>query len=333
MAYITFFDLLGTRGFCDNSEEYYNNICLFKKAITQTSTLLIDYGNVGVFSDSAYATSTSLKHMLDFLVSLRNRLMSNGLFFNAVVKLGNLGIESINSPASNVFGVAFKNSDIADLYIAQTKFKGIGINIDDSIPDKEILDAGYEINHCVFVGRSSQSDTVNWHPVPYRDISLKESIPSKNQQSISLEILLRTFYSSYMKAPKYGAYYISILCNYIRSFGINLKWDLVEKKYETVPLIFAIIEKMAKTEYETFSMLPGFDYLIFTMLDMVYASSTLYEQDKVSITKEYAMFDCMRKYLHDLNSIPSGIFSNDGRARFTRYCQEDFANEFIEKML
>lgn len=338
MAFIAFFDLLGTRGFCDNSDIYYDNILRFNKAVIQTSALLLDYGKVGVFSDSAYAGSNSLKHMLDFLVSLRRRLMAEGLFFNAVVKRGELDFEEIKPKTNNVFGVAFKNSEIADLYITQANFKGVGIFVDSSIRDEEIAEEGYSVNYCVYAGRSGQEGIGEWHPVKYRDISLQTSFPEKRQQNMALEIFLRVFYASYMKAPKYGAYYISLLSNFIRSFGTNLKWDLTERAFIKPPLIFDVLYKMITTEYKMLSCLPGLEYLVFVMLDMVYSSENLSEQDKISITKKYVDIECIHeKYLHNLNCVPENIFSVgqgvNHRAQFIRYCQEDFASEFIENVM
>lgn len=336
MAFIAFFDLLGTRGFCDNPDVYYNNILCFNKAVIQTSSLLIGYGKVGVFSDSAYAGSSSLEHMLKFLVSLRKRLMAEGLFFNAVLKRGELDFEAIKG--SNVFGVAFENSEIAGLYIAQTSFKGVGILIDDSITDDEIRKHGYEVNRCIYVERGRQGSSDEWFPVSYRDISLQESLPEERQQNTFLEIFLRVFYASYVKTPKYGAYYISLFSNFIRSFGINLKWDLAEERFDNPPLIFDVIYKMVTVEYEMLSSLPGIEYLVFTMLDMVYASPNLREDDKISITKKYSKIECInQKYVHNLSSVPRDIFNlTQGKshwARFIHYCQEDFANEFIESIV
>jgi len=43
------------------------------------SSLLVNYGKVRGFSNSAYAVSNSLGRMFDFLVLLRNRLMACSL--------------------------------------------------------------------------------------------------------------------------------------------------------------------------------------------------------------------------------------------------------------
>jgi len=64
-----------------------------------------------------------------------------------------------------MFGVAFKNSGIAGLYITQTSFKGVGIFIDDSITDEEIRKHGYEVNNCVCVRRRERGSSGKWIPL------------------------------------------------------------------------------------------------------------------------------------------------------------------------
>lgn len=339
MAYITFLDMLGTRGFCDNPDIYYNNINRFNKAVIQTASLLIDYGKVGIFSDSVYACSNSLQNLLEFLVALRDRLMAEGLFFNAVIKKGDLDFESIAPKQNNVYGVSFKNSGIADLYIAQTNFKGVGIFVDETICDKEIEDSGYEVTHCVYMGRIIQGGARTWFPVSYRDISLRESFPEKWKLGMILATFLEVFYASYMKEPAYGAYYISLISNFIHSFGSRLEWDLANNKFTNKPLIFDVVKKMITSEYEFLKELPGIDYLAFMILDVVYSDSSLTESDMIGITRQVFTIKSVReKYLHNLNGIPRALFdeSDNGKGsweRLIRYCQKDFAAEFVNKLL
>lgn len=341
MSYITYFDLLGTRGFCDDSDLYYDNLVRFNKAIYQTGSLLLPDGKVGVFSDSAYAESYKLEVLLRFLTLLRNRLLADGLFFNAVVKKGRLGIESISENASNVFGVSFLNKEIAELYISQTNFKGIGICIDPSIEDTDLDKAGCLVNDCIYLRRISSAANDEFLPVSYRDISLKAydtlANSSKKYWEIVLDIFLRRFYEAFVKNPKYGAYYISLFSNFIRSFGVDLAWDMTTLKFRNPPIIFEVMEKMVTSSFEKMQNLPGLDYLVFVILDVVYSSDTLSEYDKDSITKKYADIDCIRnRYLHNLESLPEGIFhfssGKSNRDRFIRYCQKHSAFDFVNEV-
>ena len=338
MSYITYFDLLGTRGFCDDSELYYDNLIRFNKAVYQTGSLLLDYGEVGVFSDSAYAESRKLKLLLKFLVLLRNRLMADGLFFNAVVKKGELGIKSLADYAKNVYGVAFQNKEIAKLYIAQTNFKGIGIFIDTSITDQELVEADCLVSDCIFMKRISNNFNDEFIPIGYRDISLKayDSLANNNKKywETILELFLRRFYEAFIKNPKHGAYYISLFSNFIRSFGTDLTWDMKTKSFHNAPIIFDIINKMVTTSYDNLRNLPGLECLVLVMLDVAYCSDSLNEHEKDSITKEYAKINCIsNKYLQNLDSLPQGIFHSTSagnyRDRFIRYCQKHSAGDFV----
>ena len=61
VSYIAFLDMLGTTGFCRNPDEYYEKISKFNIQIHQCSIEIGDTGKIGVFSDSAYVESTSLR--------------------------------------------------------------------------------------------------------------------------------------------------------------------------------------------------------------------------------------------------------------------------------
>lgn len=156
MSYISYFDLLGTRGFCENSETYYKNIKEFYETVQQQSCFL-SKGKVGIFSDCAYAESSSLYELILFLVEVRDRLISQGLFFNAVVKEGDLDIKVVeNTTMRPAFGVVFNNSQIADLFITQSKFKGIGIWIDTNLV-KEIEKINkFKVTKCIYLEKKSK---------------------------------------------------------------------------------------------------------------------------------------------------------------------------------
>lgn len=338
MSFITYFDLLGTRGFCDDSDLYYDNLVKFNRAVCQTGSVLLSYGKVGAFSDSAYAESTKLEPLLRFLVILRNRLMADGLFFNAVVKKGELGISSLSDHMSNVFGVAFQNKEIANLYISQTKFKGIGICVDQSISSEELERAECPISDCVYIDTHGEGD---YSVISYRDISLTayDTLAKDNNKywEIILEIFLREFFKAFVKKPKYGAYYISLFSNFIRSFGTNLVWDMKQNKFINPPVIFDVVNEMITTSYDSLEELPGLECLILLLLDTAYGSASLDTYDKDSITKYYIGVDCVRsKYLHNLESLPQNVFhctSNENfRDRFIRYCQKDLTEDFVNKV-
>lgn len=335
-AYIAFLDLLGTKSSCKDSKAYLNHISNFSQAVSDTSCNLEGYGKVGIFSDSAYAESTDLKRLLDFLVQLRIRLISKMIFFNAVVKKGQLNSRAIKE-GSHLIGVTFSGNDIADLFISQTRFKGIGIYIDKSI-ENEIPGTGYVLNDCMFVecDYDAQGNQNKYYPVRYKDISFRETLPYKIIEDKLLETVMKMMYSSYLESPKQGRYYISILINILKSNDDVLKWNKAEHTFGHMPTPFSAVYSMLKKYYSKLSDLPGVEYLAFILLDIAYCSNELDADDQVGITKLFADLDCIKsKYIHSLNSIPDVLFSRNkgqtssNRELFVQYCKNDMSRDFV----
>jgi hypothetical protein len=341
MSYISYFDLLGTKGFCDNPKTYYNNIQTFYQTINDESCLLARCGQVGIFSDCAYAESSDLDSLISFLVEVRDRLASQNLFFNAVVKQGTLGIHSANITANKPsYGIVFNDSSIADLYIAQTSFKGIGILVDPSIVDDVNNLKNYQTTDCIYIEKINKNGKTIYSPKAYKDIKINcNGYQSELEQT--LNIFYHEFYSAYIKSPKFGRYYISALSNFIRSCDDNLKWDFKNRDFDTSQLtIFKIIEKTLSLCQNELSDLFGIEYLALVLIDKVYTSPQLTDEVKKSYTKKIVSIECVkRKFIHSLNEIPKSIFTYNkekkisNRDLFISYCQEDLSSEFVDKVL
>lgn len=340
MSYISYFDLLGTRGFCENRNIYYNNITSFFEVIHQESCFLKDCGSVGIFSDCAYAESSNLERLLDFIVEVRDQLISQGLFFNAVVSKGNLGIKNIpqdeNRPS---FGVIFSDSMIADLYISQTSFKGIGILIDKSLVEEVNKNTSYQTTNCIYIDKISRNGTTHFVPVNYNDIRFEyDGYPKEMLHT--LDIFYHEFYSAYIKSPHFGRYYISALSNFIRSYRCNLKWNMEKSDFETPkPLVYKIVQNTLSFYNNELSDLPCIEYLALVLLDEIYNSTELSSDEKKDITKQIVEIECVKKrFIHSLNEIPQGLFTNNtieginNRNIFIQYCQEDLSDDFVEKL-
>lgn len=334
MGYISYFDLLGTRGFCEDPEIYYNNITIFYKSIQQLSHFLKNNGRVGVFSDCAYAESNDLEYLLDFLVELRDRLSAHGLFFNAIVKSGELGIENIlstNSP--EIFGVVFKNSSIADLYISQVKFKGIGILLDNSIIN-DVKKTSYNIINSIYISKKFENETEKFIPIPYMDIAFSK--PRYGAKSIinTLDIFYHTFYSAYAKSPRYASYYLSALVNLLRSYCEEFNWNMTSHEFSNVPIVFKTITNIFSQYYDDLSKIPGIEYLSLVMLDVIYNSNQLKEIEKKDITKKFVDMNCIKnKFIHALDEIPDGIFTNNNKNVFVKFCQQNLSINFVDGIL
>lgn len=339
MSYIAYFDLLGTRGFCKDPDIYFENICKFTDTITEMSHYLFRYGSVGIFSDSAYAASSDLKSLLTFLIETRDRLMSLSLYFNAVVKAGDLSIKDVEG-YKNVFGVSFRDSSIANLYILQTNFKGIGIFVDPTLK-AEVEDAflskkEYTLNRCTYMMRESKDGKDRYFPIQYWDISLTHPRYETFENDF-LDNLLRDFYSSYVKSEKFGAYYISLFSNLLRSRLSGFKWNMAKENFDEIPMAFRAVWHMISLE--ELKDMCGLDILAFVFLDEIFNSDVLTEDEKANITRKALSFPALKKYIHNLDAIPDKVMSENSltninnRDQFVRFCQEDLSEQFAKKIL
>lgn len=343
MPYISYFDLLGTRGFCDNPGIYYNNMNIFLSTIKQMQIVIGDYGSVGVFSDCAYAESTDLYKLITFLSLVREKLMSHGLFMNGVIRKGRIGIQSYNDTEKSRFcAISFDGSDIADLYISQTKFKGVGILLDESVYNEAQDNPEINITNCIFIKKNGETTKGNYLPIVYKDIAFPSSRYGNKSIEQSMRIVYNALFSAYVKSPKFAAYYISALSNIIRSYCSDFKWDLAKQEFVNSSAIVKSILKMLTNYSEDINDLPGIEYLALILLDEVYKSSNLNEDEKRSITKKVVSIECVKKrFIHSLTEIPYGIFSVvkqegasiDHREMFIRFCQEDLSMIFVDKIM
>lgn len=339
--YITYFDLLGTRGMCEDPDLYYENIDFFYDVVQKASFKLQKYGKVGVFSDCAYAESSDLSYLLDFLVMVQERLMAKGLYFNAAVKSGKLGIQYKNVKDNEpFFGIRLTNNIIADLYLTQANFKGVGINISPEIA-KEMMDTPnfkYKTVDCIYIYKSFNS----YEPRGYKDIALPETRYEKSLTQ-TLEVLFETMYSSYIKRPKFGLYYISLLSNMLRSYGCAFNWDMSKDDpflEPSVPIIFKSVKRFLDMYETEFSDLEGGEYLALVMLDVIYNLSQFNEEEKKDITMKTIEISCVKnKFIHELNTIPNDIFTinpvtkTNNKNTFIQYCQKNLSKTIVDNIV
>lgn len=72
-------------------------------------------------------------------------------------------------------------------------------------------------------------------PVSYYDIGFTFNGYQKEVEH-TLDIFYHAFYSAYIKAPKFGMYYISALSNFLRSCDRNFEWDFEKNNLLNTPL-------------------------------------------------------------------------------------------------
>lgn len=336
MNCVAYFDLLGTKGFCEDRELYFKNITEFYKAIKQLSAILDNSGKVGVFSDCAYAEASDINVLLDFLTTLRDRLSAKKLFFNAVVKRGELGTRSAESGNNNLFGVVFEKNLIADIYITHSNFKGIGIYIDEKLLSNSKIKSDYKIVKSAFVYKDKVSNTNSFKVKGYYDVAINEIAEPRysNQEAEILDILLRQWLQAHSKSPKYGSYYISIFITLLRSYkDPEFKWNSDRGEFDQCPYTIKILFDILSGKFDDFEDFIGIENIALTILDVVYSDGSLSPDDKINITSKFMSFPCIkRKYRHSLEEIPKEVFVVDGnREKLIRNCQEEIANDVVSK--
>lgn len=339
--YIAYLDLIGTTGFCEDEELYYDNITKFSESVETLSPILGKSGKVGVFSDCVYIESSELKNILDFLSRLRVMLIGDSLFFNAAISYGKLGVEPIKGNCKNIFGVRFTNKDISSIYHKQTSFRGIGIWIDPSLLRQIENVTDYKPISSVFYVKEERNGAIVYHPQRYYDVPLFWDNRYNNMYAIErkrniLSIIIKSLYISHCKSQKYGAYYISLLINILRCCDPNqLEWKQSEKKIEHMPAELCIIYNFLVEGDKNLSNLVGLDALCLAFLDTIYNSQSLTLYDKADITEFFLdSFSCLnRRYKYSLDDTPEEPFTGGNRKVFIDFCNGDLARQFVDKVV
>ena len=336
MNCVAYFDLLGTKGFCEDRELYLKNITEFYNNIKQLAIILNHYGKVGIFSDCAYVESSDLYALIKFIVKLRDRLATKQLFFNAVIKSGKLG--SNKADGNNTFGVVFTDSKIADLYISHSHYKGIGILVDNELAEKLKKDEQVRFVNSFFVYKDKTSTCEEYKAQKYIDIVF-DDIDSERYDSRYediMTILLKQWIWANSKEPKFGAYYISIFITLLRSYSKpTFKWNLKTKEFDEIPFVFKILHNILSDGVEEFGDFVGLDFLLFAMLDCIYSCESLAAEDIRDITVSMmSFFPVKSKYRHSLNGIPTEVFEGkNNRERLIKICQEETSNNIISRYM
>lgn len=347
-SYIAYLDLLGTKGFCEEEDVYYKNIKNFSNTVEILAPKLGSSGRIGIFSDCVYIECTELDSMLNFLSQLRLMLLGDGLFFNAALSKGGLGVEAIGSRVtqaddkSNLFGVRFTNKEIASIYCKQTNFRGVGIWIDPSVKSEITSRGKYTIIESIYYTKEVKENTNIYLPKCYNDIAFWGENNNSNLKDREafvkdvMAIIFKTIYKSHRKSSKYSVYYTSLLINIIRCCNVeSLKWNKSCNLFENMTIEFKVMYNFLLEVNKNLSNLIGFDCICLALLDKIYSSPALTDYDKAAITEHFIdKFSCLSsKYKFSLDLVPKEPFSNDNRGNFINYCNNDMARQFVSNIL
>ena len=331
MGYIAFLDLLGTKDFSDNAKVYTEKISCFYESAKECSYHLNDVGNVGIFSDCLYAESKELLNLVRFLTSLRDRLCSKEIFFAAALMEGTIGVvKQAKAKRDNFFGVAFENSMIAEVYIKQTRFKGIGIFIDESIVKEVDNLRGIRAVKSVFMKDVESGEIIAYHDIAY---DMRNDEYAGYEQAV-LKLIINQCLLAYTQSDRFGRYYLSILATILNSCAEeNIRWNGAENGFSECPMLFSIVMKMAEHPGEVYSQIKGLDLLCLIILNAVFKHEDISEIDKKMIVKKIMAYECLEeKYSHSINQLPKEIFDNDNRERIIEIYQNDVVSHQVDEL-
>lgn len=251
MAYIGFIDMVGTRSAAlISSKEYSEAICDFHEIMKETSTT-IDKCSIFGYSDNAYIEIPDLNEMILFFKRLRRRLIRNHRYFNAAIGIGELGeVTTTNSGYSNGCSMRFNSPSTINVYLAQSRFTGIGISLSPEIV-KELDANNLHKAYCNSIYKtkatdSKQSEFVDVVDIRYDPTSVEE-----------IEFVLSDYVLTSLTNKGAGRYYLTPILSMIRS----LEEPILERKTEEIVELLTL-NKIKKTfmiselsEFTTFFLL------------------------------------------------------------------------------
>jgi hypothetical protein len=209
IKFIAFIDLLGMKEASDTGS-YYEKIREFINSLLHCESYLnVDRNeaNVYVYSDCAFVSSSSCDSLFNFLIKVRDYLISNEkvIFFKCAVVKGNLrGLQvNSNNASSIVSGMTF-NLEAIEAYRQHQLSKAIGIRIANNIENTATV---YSMHFPV----------INGCPESYKDLYF----PEEQLISYSLDKIVNAMYISRVKSRNLERYYTSLLCTWFQSINLT----------------------------------------------------------------------------------------------------------------
>ena len=334
--------MLGTQNLSVNAKEYYDNVKQLQSRIKDNCAYLDQNDNVfnvAFFSDSCYIESENLYELILFLQMLRNDLSTSSLFFNAAVikikdvntKLGSFEYinEVYNEKKCILYGTMFSDNSVAMVYVAHNRFKGIGILLSEEVQkDTE------EINDIKTVQSIYMEDHEKKESLKtYYDIGVRP--PSQTTERQWIAEIMKAYYFACCSSPRYGKYYISLICNIIRCASEEIDWDPRNKKFIDTDLIYNTILMMLTTEQKQ-NFLIGQDVIAVVFIDKILSSNLAEQKIYDVINRLLDAKDCVvNSFLNNLDSIPwIGFFGNkNNEEKFRNLCHEHIVNTDINSQL
>lgn len=319
MSYIAFLDLLGTKDLSMQEETAYSDsIKVFGRCISEglRNTKCKAYA----FSDCAYLQTETLVNMISLLSDLRDLLLQERRFFSAAVTCGTLNADVFSDKENQYVCQSFAGADVSRVYVKQSRLKGIGIWLDESvICNKKVLGKKYRPipNFCI-PNIEEPKKLLHFYDL---QIDAKE----ENLKAY-FDFAMKSYRRANIKSKRYGRYYISLLINILSAidFSENAKQPILEyEKNQGWHITSQLLKRLfgvCHTDEYFIHNAPGYVYIFLYLLNNLYQenSSGPFTQ---AFLKKIIELHVIDEYIYDLSKVPEGLLSKQAETNLIEdYC-------------
>lgn len=331
-----FIDLVGVRALAEENPDGYKEVLdRFRSSVGQQLFVLTpEQDNVYFFSDCAFIESvvesgSNENRLVDFLTGLRADLLSAGIFFkgslgcckleafNAAGKWDGIDDEDIVKQRRKVISGHYFGRQAASLYGKQNSLKGIGIFVDETMPNRKV---GKKISSRRLV-RSLYFDRSKGRAVSYYDIAIDED--ERNLDNFNR--LIEGMFFAVSRDKMLGAYYLSPVICWINSLDLSnskLPYSVLDdfdKVDASDPIVGAFICGEMK---RYFSSLHGYELVLFAFLHQLCTQKGKMNED-VWRHLWYRMFSEVTSSVRSkLESVPNEICNRRSKEEILEHARQ-----------
>ena len=312
-TYIAFMDLLGSKAKAISEPQKYRFMIRdFQNTVQELyhkrkqATI-----KVYVFSDCAYFECDNFIALLTFLGELREKLLVQGIFFNAAICEGKLE-DKIVGDKKDFSMVDFWDSRVVKVYSLQSCFSGAGIYIDPDLRNNnkikksinELCVKSIYINIDRFSGKKTFSQCID---VKFQRNSLE-----------LLRYILNVYIRCYIQDIRASRYYFTLFVTYIEEQSIDV---FAENDMECIKEIIRMTERIEKFEDRCIFLLKLIDRLYEAQKENSKKSDDLMDPNKaLHYMLDYIYEETKLYKLYNIKEYSREVISDSNKALLAEFC-------------
>lgn len=338
-SYIAFIDLLGVKELARYEPSNYHKAMLdFQEALTReagvfpaedSKTPAAQRSRVYFFSDSAFVQSSDLPCLLKFVKNIRLRLLGKGFYFKAAIDEGELNAlsheeyiernfdeyqqENIKKNSQFMIGNVFMGESISKVYRRHEEFKGIGINIAESIARKLTTGSTSTLGLCenFHLSRHTAATAKSYYDIHLSNAELDDSC---------LTFALTNKMRANIKSRKLGVYYLSLLSNFAISHDYTKLSATPNGRLGGDPYTTTFVDTLL-TLHEDYKSLfqksEGLELLYYKFIDKVYSDRKMNDDvTQIIVNKIMRMPRILANYTGKFETLPEFVFKYNNKELF-----------------